>query len=310
MRDPYDILGVGRDADADSIKRAYRGLAKKYHPDLHPGDSQNDRQFKELNGAYDLLSDPDKRRRFDRGEIDAHGNERPQRARRPTWATGESPSARAGFGRVDPDELLDEILRGSRARAGAKANPGGAGAKRRGADVTVSVSVDFAAAAGGTRRRVTLPDGRTVEVTVPPGTVDGTRLRLAGQGQTGVAGGAAGDAFVEIMVEPNKLFERRGRDIHLTLPITLAEAVLGAAIVVPTIDGKVQVKVPKGSNTGSVLRLRGKGVPAAGDLPAGDQLVTLSVVLPDQPDAELTNFLEKWSRSNAYDVRRKAGLES
>ncbi len=325
MRDPYDVLGVPRDADADTIKKAYRKLAKQYHPDLNPGDAGIERKFKDVSVAHDLLSDPEKRARFDRGEIDASGAERPMRGRRGPHPGADSARARggagagpgAGFGGfgagINPDDLFDEILRGGARRgfggAGAGFN-GGASSKRRGADINFSVTVDFIAAAAGNKRRLTLPDQRTVDITIPPGTEEGTQLRLAGQGQPGINGGPAGDAYIEVQIEPHPLLSRQGRDILLTLPITLPEAVLGGAVTVPTIEGKVAVKIPKGANSGTTLRLRGKGLPATKTLPAGDQLVKLVVTLPDVIDGELTSFMERWSRAAGYDVRRKAGFDA
>jgi len=327
MRDPYEVLGVPRDADADAIKKAYRKLAKQYHPDLNPGDAGIERKFKDVSVAHDLLSDAEKRARFDRGEIDASGADRPMRGRRSGHPGADSARARSGAGAgagagagfggfgagINPDDLFDEILRGNARRgfggAGAGFN-GGASSKRRGADINFSVTVDFIAAAAGNKRRLTLPDQRTVDITIPPGTEEGTQLRLAGQGQPGINGGPAGDAYIEVQIEPHPLLSRQGRDILLTLPITLPEAVLGGAVTVPTIEGKVAVKIPKGANSGTTLRLRGKGLPATKTLPAGDQLVKLVVTLPDVIDGELSSFMERWGRAASYDVRRKAGFEA
>ncbi|TAD90694.1 MAG: J domain-containing protein [Alphaproteobacteria bacterium] len=305
MHDPYKALGVPRTADAETIKRAYRKLAKQLHPDVNPGNATVERQFKDVSAAYDLLSDPDKRQRFDRGEIDSQGNERPG-ARRP------HAGPRAGARGADPDDIW-EMFRQARAGAGAAgagASAGaGAGSRRRGADVTYSVTVDFIAAAVGTKRRITLPDGRAIDVAIPPGTGDGTQLRLKGQGQPGLGGGHAGDAFVDISVQPHQFFVRKGDDIHVDVPVTLQEAVLGASITIPTIDGKVSVKVPRGANSGTTLRLKGRGIanPKAGT--RGDQYVSLTVVLPERQDTDLVAFVERWGPANLYDVRRKAGLE-
>ncbi len=290
MPDPYELLGVPRSADADEIKQAYRRLAKQLHPDLNPGNEAVERRFKDVSAAYDLLSDPRKRSRFDRGEIDMHGTER---AYRPSGQRAHAANGRShGFG-VDPDDFLDMFK-----------NRGGAG-RRRGADVSYSVTVDFLSAVLGTRRRLTLPDGRALEIAIPPGTAEGTVLRLKGQGQPGAAGGTPGDAYIEVQVEPHKLFERKDMDIHLVLPISLSEAVLGATVMVPTVDGRVALKVPKGSNTGTMMRLKAKGVPTpAGG--RGDLYVKLQVMLPDQPDPRLVDLLGKLPN---YDVRRKAGLE-
>ncbi|HYD98227.1 MAG TPA: J domain-containing protein [Alphaproteobacteria bacterium] len=316
MRDPYLVLGVGRSASADDIKKAYRKLAKKYHPDLNPGNKEVEQRFKEVSVAYDILGDAEKRARFDRGEIDADGNPRASRfggggfggggfgGRR---GPGAGPGAGAGAGgfNFDPEDLFADLF-SNRKREGA-AGGAGAGTARRG-DVTYSISVSFLEAAAGGKRRVALSTGKTVDVNVPPGTEDGQKLRLKGQGQSAGPGQPLGDAIVEIHVEPHAFFTRKGADIHLELPVTLQEAVLGASVEVPTVDGKVVLKVPRGSNTGSTLRLKGRGTVDQKTNQRGDQYVKLKVVLPDQPDAELTAFIERWAPAHGYDVRRKAGL--
>jgi len=303
MPDPYDLLGVGRSASADDIKQAYRKLAKQLHPDLNPGDAAVERRFKDVSAAYDLLSDPKKRARYDRGEIDANGTERPggRFYRGFSERAGNKAGAGAGFANFDTDDIFEMFTQQAR---------GGRGAgKRRGVDVSYSLSVDFIAAAQGTRRRLTLPDQRTLDVQIPPGTAEGTVLRLKGQGQPGLGGGPAGDAFVEIQVEPHAYFQRKEFDIHLDVPVTLQEAVIGSTITVPTIDGKVVVKIPKGSNSGTVLRLKSRGVPRGKGGERGDQYVKLTVVLPEKPDAELSQFLERWGPTHPYNVRAKLGLE-
>lgn len=300
MRDPYEVLGVPRSADADAIKSAYRKLAKQYHPDLNPGDKAIESKFKEISAAHDLLSDPDKRARYDRGEIDADGNDKP-RARRPSGAGFGGFGGFGGFNqRSGPFDFdADDIFDGFRGRGSA----GGAG-KRRGADVSYGLTVDFVTAANGGKRRVTTADGRTLDVNIPPGTEDGTKLRLRGQGQPGFGGGPEGDAFIEIHVDAHPHFVAKGKDIHLEVPITLQEAILGASVTVPTVDGRVAVKVPRGSNSGSTLRLRGKGIPGK-DGGRGDQYVKLVVMLPEKLDPELASFLEKWGPKNPYEVRSK-----
>jgi len=304
MADPYELLGVSRTAGADDIKQAYRKLAKLLHPDLHPGDAGVELRFKEVSAAYDLLSDPKKRARFDRGEIDGSGSERPggRFYRGFSERAGSKAGAGAGFGNFDADDIFEmftQSTRGGRAGAG----------KRRGVDVSYSLSVDFTAAALGTRRRLTLPDQRSLDVQIPPGTAEGTVLRLKGQGQAGLGGGPAGDAFVEIQVEPHAFFQRKEFDIHLDVPVTLQEAVVGSTITVPTLDGKVVVKIPRGSNSGTVLRLKSRGVPRGKAGERGDQYVKLTVVLPEKPDTELAQFLERWGPTHPYNVRNKLGLE-
>ena len=315
LRDPYQVLGIARTASQDEIKTAYRRLAKKLHPDLNPGRPEIERQFKDVASAYDLLSDPAKRGRFDRGEIDASGAE--QRGgfwRSRAGQRGRGPFADGGQGGVDTEDLFEEFLRtatrGRRGGAGTGQQRGGWGRTaqtQRGSDVVVPLSLSLADAVAGVKRRVTLPDGKTVEVVVPPGTDTGQQMRLKGQGKPGTGGGEAGDAFVEITVEPHPHFERKGKDIHLDLPVTLSEAALGAAVTVPTLTGKVTLRVPKGSNGGTTLRLKGKGVPDAKGA-TGDQYVHLKLMLPESPDGELEKFLERW-RPRSYEPRKRAGFE-
>src|SRR5271156_520683 len=304
MPDPYELLGISRTAGADDIKQAYRKLAKQLHPDLHPGDAGVELKFKQVSSAYDLLSDPKKRARYDRGEIDGNGSERPGGRFYRGFSDRAGSKAGAGFGNVDADDIFEmftQSARGGRSGAGA--------GKRRGVDVSYSLSVDFTAAALGTRRRLTLPDQRSLEVQIPPGTAEGTQLRLKGQGQAGLGGGPAGDAFVEIQVEPHAYFQRKEFDIHLEVPVTLQEAAVGSTITVPTIDGKVVVKIPRASNSGTVLRLKSRGVPRAKGGERGDQYVKLTVLLPEKPDTELATFLERWGPTHPYNVRSKLGLD-
>ena len=315
MKDPYQTLGVSRTASADEIKKAYRKLAKKLHPDLNPGNKKIEQEFKEVTAAYDLLSDADKRAKFDRGEIDASGAERPGRGFYRSYAeSGQGAKYRGGGSAGDDgffgDDIFSDLFSGGFGGAGGTRAGGTRSGPRmsiRGADVSYAATADFVEAALGAKKRLTLTDGKTLDVTIPPGTEDGQTLRLKGQGLPGMGGGPAGDAFIEIKVEPHAFFTRQGDDIHLELPVSLPEAVLGASITVPTLDGKVTLKVPAGSNTGTVLRLRGKGVPRR-DGTRGDQYVKLKVVLPDRPDAEFKDFVERWAKKNAYDARARSGL--
>jgi DnaJ-class molecular chaperone len=317
MQDPYRVLNVPRNADPGAIKAAYRKLAKSLHPDRNPGDAKAEQRFKDLTRAYQLLSDPHKRARFDRGEIGADG-----RPRHPFGFGGggfgnqsrdggsggfESIFERAfgggfsgfrrGAGGPRAEPSVEELLRRNRAAgAGAKAR------QVRGADVRHRVELDFLTAARGGRQRVRLDDGRMLEIEVPPGTTDGQTLRLKGQGHPGFLGGPPGDALVEVAVAAHPHFVRKGADIHLELPVSLPEAVLGAAIEVPTIDGPVRLTVPAGANSGHTFRLRGRGVagPAGG---RGDQYVRLLVMLPERSDPELGAFLRRWAQKQGYGVR-------
>ena len=297
MRDPYETLGVARDADAEAIKRAYRRLAKQLHPDLNPGDVKVETRFKEVSAAYDLLSDAKKRARYDRGEIDADGMERA--TARGYRAYSERTRAAGGFGGFDAEDIMEMFTRNTKKQQ----------AKKRGADLSYSISVDFVAATLGSKRRLSLPDGRTLDVAIPAGTEESTVLRLKGQGQPAPHGGPAGDALIEVHVEPHAFFVRKGADIHVEVPVTIQEAAMGATITVPTIEGKVAVKVPPGSNSGTVLRLKGRGIPARNDAPAGDQYASLTIVMPPRIDADLQHFLEKWGPAHPYAVRGKLGVE-
>ena len=253
MKNPYEVLGVAQTASAAEIQSAYRKLAKKLHPDLNPGDKAAEEKFKEVAGAYDLLSDADKRKRFDAGEIDASGAERPQHHYYRDFASSDqgNPYADAsGFADfMDEDDALAEFLRRSqRTRA-----------NRRGQDLHYHLAVDFVDSITGATQRLNLPDGSTIDVKIPPGLVDGQTLRLKGKGAPGTGKGGPGDALIEIEVRPDRRFTREGDDITLELPISLTEAVLGGPVRVPTPTGDVTMSVPKGSNTGTKLRLRGKG---------------------------------------------------
>ncbi|MGF1607874.1 MAG: DnaJ C-terminal domain-containing protein, partial [Kiloniellales bacterium] len=302
MRDPYQVLGVGRNASADEIKRAYRALAKRLHPDLNPGDSKVEQQFKEVSQAYSVLGDPEKRKRFDRGEIDASGQDTGwgDRGFYRTYAeSGEGAKyGRSGFESAAEDIFADLFGHGFGQGAGgaggaARARAGGhrRTVRRRGADVTYEVEISFTDAALGARRRMTLTDGKTLEVAIPPGTEEGQTLRLKGKGMGGMGGAPDGDAFLQVQIQPHRLFTRKGSDIHLELPITLQEAIAGATIEVPTLYGVVSMKVPAGANSGQVLRLKGKGVLDRKSGDQGDQYVTLKVMLPDKIDDELRGFI-------------------
>jgi DnaJ-class molecular chaperone len=300
--DLYSVLGVGKSAGQDEIKRRYRRLAKELHPDLNPDKPEVAERFKRVTAAYDILSDPEKRGRYDRGEIDASGQERPQQRFYREYA--EDPGAtrfytREGF---SDEEGLRDLFEGL---FGARAGPGGAGVRMRarGADLSYTLPVDFLDAAKGATKRVTVADGRTLDLTIPAGVRDRQTLRLKGQGMPGFEGGPPGDAYVEIHIQPHPLFERKDGNVHMELPVSLAEAVLGGKIEVPTIDGPVSMTVPKGSNSGSTLRLRGRGIvdPATGQ--RGDQYVRLKIVLPRSPDPELEEFVRRWSEAHPYDPR-------
>ena len=305
MNNPYEILGVKGDASADQIKRAYRKLAKELHPDVNPGDKIVEQRFKEVTAAYELVSDKEKRAKFDRGEIDATGAPRYENAfHRAHTQAGDFSFNFGGAGGPNVEDLLSGLFGRGRQRAGART------ARIKGQDVRYTVRVDFISAAQGVKRRIQLYDGKNIDVTIPPGTTDGQALRLKGQGMSGMGGGAAGDAIVEVKVDTHPYFEMHGKNVELAVPVTLSEAVLGGKIKVPTIHGAVTLTVPAGANTGDRLRLRGKGIPAEGKTAkAGDQFVTLKVMLPEDEDEKLVEFVREWSMGRDDNPRKKAGLE-
>jgi len=302
--DPYAVLGVKKDASQDELQKAYRKLAKKLHPDLNPGNKQAEEKFKEITAAYDLLGDADKRARFDRGEIDESGAERPRQRYYRDFAEDGGGETRyytsdAGFADfAGADDIFAEIFR----RGG---RGGGANVRMPGQDFHYRLEVDFLDAVNGATKEIQLPDGAALKVSIPASTRDGQILRLRGKGGPGIGGGPPGDALIEIAVRPHPVFTRKGDDIHVELPISLAEAVLGGKVQVPTPTGPVTATVPKWSSTGKVLRLKGKGVPRR-DGTRGDEYVSLKVMLPERPDPELEKFVAQWSAGKAANPRERA----
>ena len=309
MSDPYSVLGVPKTASDDDIRKAFRKLAKKHHPDLNPGDKKAEATFKEITQANDLLSDTEKRRRFDAGEIDDAGNEMPPRGfyRDQAGGPGGAKYRRSGGQEefVDMGGIFSEMF-GQRRGGGPEGYEGFGGFNGGGGGmpVTYSLSVPFLVAARGGKQRVGLPDGKTLDIDVPEGTADGTTLRLKGQGMPGANGRPAGDAYVEIKVQPHAFFEVRDSNIHLELPVTITEAALGGKVKVPTIGGPVMLNVPAGSNAGTALRLKGRGLLDRKSGQHGDQYVKLKVVLPDKPDEKLKEFLEGWDAGKGHDPRK------
>jgi len=299
--DPYQTLGVARNASQDDIRKAYRKLAKQHHPDLNPGSAKAEELFKKIAAANGLLSDPDKRGQFDRGEIDAAGQERAQRPSYRDHADGDtghrySQGAQGNWDTGDFGDIFGSMFgRGGR--------PGGA-FRSDGNDERYTLTTDFLEAVNGATRRLTLPDGRILDVKIPPGANEGLVMRLRGQGGPGANGGAAGDALIEIHVMPHAFFERSGQDIRLTLPISLSEAVLGGPVEVRTPRGPVKMQIPAGSDSGTELRLRGRGVPQSKGQAAGDLYATLRVMI-GKPDAALNDFVREWKQEGAVNPRAK-----
>ena len=291
---------MARDASLETIRSAYRKLAKRHHPDLNPGDAKAEEQFKRIASAHQLLSDPAKRARFDSGEIDAAGVEKPRPASYREYAEGAagrrySPagSAEEAWEGQDIGDMFSSMFGAGRTRRG----------PRRGQDQHFTLTAKFLDAINGATTRLTLPDGRTLDVWIPPGTSDGDTLRLRGQGAPGNEGGGTGDALIEIHVAPHEFFRREGADIRLDLPVSLSEAVLGGHIDVPTPGGKVRMRIPAGSDSLTQLRLRGRGVPAHGTASAGDLYATLRVTV-GPPDAALTAFLQGWTPEHSANPRQ------
>jgi DnaJ-class molecular chaperone len=297
--DPYQTLGVARGASVKEIKSAYRKLAKELHPDKNTDNPKATERFSAVTGAYDLLSDTDKRARFDRGEIDADGN--------PAMAYGHDGGQGGGFGggfggeSIDLGDMFGGLFGGG--RAGFPGAGGGRGrAAPKGANMQYRLNVNFADAAARASQRITLSDGKTIDLKLPAGVEDGTQMRLAGKGEAGPGGN--GDALVTITVQPHPFFRRDGDNIRLDLPISLDEAVHGGKVKVPTVESAVMLTIAPGSSSGKTLRIPGKGF-SRKDGSRGDQLVSLEIVLPDG-DTELAERLEGWSDPRA--VRAKLGV--
>jgi DnaJ-class molecular chaperone len=321
MRDPYEILGVSKTASEAEIKKAFRGLAKKNHPDTHPGDKNAQKKFQEISGAYDIVGDKEKRAKFDAGEIDASGNPRgfDPRQHGGGFQGGPFGGGRAGGGGPGDfhftwDNAGGETQEGFRAEdlfsdlfggLGGRGRRGGGGGRgpARGEDFTVSTTISFDEAIKGGTRRVMVPNGEQIDVKIPVGVKDGQQVRVKGRGGAGRNGGPPGDILIDIKVAPHPGMTREGNDIRMDLAVSLKEAVLGGKVPVQTPTGTVALSVPANSNTGTTLRLKGKGVaPASGA--AGDFYVRLVVTLPEKPDAELAKFVEGWKAAD-YDPRAK-----
>jgi DnaJ-class molecular chaperone len=301
LADPYTTLGVPRDASQDDIRDAYRKLAKQHHPDLNPGNAKAEETFKAVSAANSILSDAEKRGKFDRGEIDASGQEQAARESYREHAEGgpgrrysRSGPQSGGWSDADFGDIFNSVFGDGRQSDGDRPS--------HGRDERYALSTTFLDAVNGATRRLTLPDGRALEVKIPAGTTDGQTLRLRGLGGPGRDGGPAGDALIEIHVGQHRHFHRDGQDIRIVLPVTPAEAVLGGDVEVPTPGGPVSMHVPPHADSGTELRLRGRGVPAHDGRAAGDLYAKLNVVL-GAPDDALEEFLRNWKPKNAIDPR-------
>jgi DnaJ-class molecular chaperone len=304
--DPYKVLGVPRTATDEEIRRTYRKLAKELHPDLNPvNQASAEERFKKVSAAYDIVGDPEKRKQYDRGEIDANGEAR--RSYQRAHAGGAPFGGRAGAGRPGDEfgfgEIFSDLFGSMR---GGRSADAGAPFRMRGQDIRYTLEVEFLEAVNGATKRVTMPEGGVLDLNMPEGVADGQILRLRGKGGAAGRGGEPGDALVEVRVRPHQHFKRSGDDITLELPITIDEAVIGAKVEVPTISGRVQLTIPKGTSSGRVFRLKGKGVRNSASGNTGDQLVTVHIVLPDRIDEELSYFLSEWRLKHRYNPGRSS----
>jgi len=293
--DPYKELGVSKGASADEIKKAFRKLAKELHPDKNPGDKASEERFKRVTAAFDLLGDAEKRAKYDRGEIDADGREQYRGYGGGAGGGGRSggfsgfggSGQRGGFEDIDLSDLFAGF-------GGGAANRGFGGGK--GQDIRATLEVSLEEVISGTTRRIQFSDGRMVDVAIPKGASDGQVVRLKGQGAPGRT--QPGDALIELRVLPHPLYRREGADLHMDLPVSVPDAVLGGKVTVPTPEGKVMMSIPKGSNSGKVLRLKGRGGNADGR--RGDLLAKLMVTLPEGDDELLVRFAEDWRKNRPY----------
>ncbi len=305
MSDPYEVIGVSRDASDAEIKKAYRRLAKKYHPDSNKDDKSAQAKFSQATAAYDILSDKEKRGQYDRGEIDGDGNQKFQGFN--PFGGGRRQGSTGGFhggghgggtssGSFRAEDIFSELFGGAQ-------GPGSAPRPAKGDDVAYKLQVTFRDAMSGATKRVSLANAKTLDVRIPKGVQDGQQIRLKGQGKPGAHGGPSGDGIVTVNVGADPVFRRDGKTLLVDLPITLYEAVRGAKVKVPTLDGFVDLTVPANSSSGKTLRLKNKGVPGSDEAGTGDMLVSLKIILPDWEDPHLNDLMERWGRDTPYDVR-------
>jgi len=315
MSDLYTILGVEKQASQAEVKKAYRELAKKLHPDRNKDNVKVADRFKEVSAAYSILGDEKQRARYDRGEIDESGAERPMGGGPFGFKSSRSPGGGTTFDFDEAEDLFTDFFRftgrrrgtaGGKKTGGKGGNPFKGSGREKGLDISYQITVGFEESITGGKRRLHLNDGRDVDIKIPEGIKNGQVIRLAGQGGPGFGGGAKGDALVEVRVSPHPYFKRDGNDIHLELPISLDEAILGGDIQVPTPKGRLTVRIPKNSSSGKRLRLKEKGVKRGDEV--GHMYVTLKVMLPEERDPRLETLIKDWAKGDGQKLRRKAGL--
>jgi DnaJ-class molecular chaperone len=295
-QDPYVELGVPRTAGAGDIRKAFHKLAKAHHPDVNPGDKVSEEKFKRASSAFDLLSDPDKRKKFDAGEIDADGRETMRAYGQNPFGDQAGGFRSAHFDGVDINDIFGDMF----SPRGGGGRGGGFGA--RGADMRARLEIDLEEAIAGGKKRIPFADGRALDIAIPKGVADGQVLRLKGQGGPGRAG--AGDALIEIAIRPHPVFRREGDLLMMDLPVSVPDAVLGGKVQAETPEGPVALNVPKGSNSGSILRLKGRGLSDAQGR-RGDLLARIVVTLPEPPDSQLEAFATEWQRDRPYSPKRR-----
>ncbi|HEX5263255.1 MAG TPA: J domain-containing protein [Phenylobacterium sp.] len=309
--DPYQVLGVPRTASADEIRKAFRKLAKANHPDTNPNNKAAEERFKQVSGAFDILGDAAKKKKFDAGEIDADGRETMRGFGGGQGPWGPPPGGGFGgggayrgesFEGVDLGDILGEMFGGGRGGRAGGAGGGFGGFSQRGSDVRARLEIDLEEAIRGGKKRISFSDGRTIDVTIPKGAQEGQTLRLKGQGSPGRSG--PGDAFIELAIAPHPTFRREGDVLVMDVPVTVYDAVLGGKAEAPTPDGPVTLTIPAGANTGTRLRLKGRGLVGPQGR-RGDLFARLVVALPDKPDAELEELAAKWKRERPYAPKRR-----
>jgi len=300
-KDPYEILGVEKSADEKTIKSAYRKLAKKYHPDLNPGNKEAAEKFRDISAANDILSDPAKRTAFDQGEIDFEGKPTYRQQNYNDFADNTGGQryhqySHHDFNGGNNEDIFRNIFGGFGGFGGRSG--GFSGFEDTNRDAHYSIEIDFMDAALGNKKMITMPDGKTLNITIPAGINDGQQLKLKGQGQKSQGKEPAGDAYVEVKLKPHRFFTRNNNDINLDVPISIDEAILGKKIKVPTIHGPVEVSIPKGAANGMKLRLKGKGIKGA------DEYIKLKIEMPDNIDSELEDAIRKWAEKHSYHPRK------